>query len=215
MAETKDQADPPEVDDGLEAAGAAPPAAAKKGADSKPPTWKQRLLRWSLLVVGVLLLLFFLVRLVGTTHHTGTVERVYEKGSEYRVEFWDERGKVHVVGNEDVRFPYFKLDTADLHAELNRFAKTGDLVELKVWGFRTTWLSMFPNAISVELLESGEAREERRARALAKVIEAELKNRGALKEGVQVQDAIVDAIVRAGRGSTPKSGSSPAGEGDE
>lgn len=177
------------------------PVPADEKSNEKGLNWKQKLLRWTLLVFGVLLLLFFLFRWTGTSHHRGTVERVYEKGHEYRVEFWDESGKVHVVGNEDLRFPYLKLNTADLHAQLNRLAKTGDLVELKVWGFRYTWLSMFPNAISVQTLESGRARAERRAGDLAEAIEAELKNRGALKEGAEVREAIVEAIVRVQRGS--------------
>jgi hypothetical protein len=60
-----------------------------------------------------------------------------------------------VYRNEDTGWgwpPYFKFDTADLQAEAADTASTGDAprwVAIRHYGWRNTWLSIFPNALSM------------------------------------------------------------------
>jgi hypothetical protein len=163
-----------------------------------------------LILVGVLLACFVLYRWGGTSHYRGTVQRVYEKGAEYRVEFTQLSGKVRVIGNAEMRFPYFKTNTADLHAELNRLARTGDVVDIRVWGFRQSWLSMFPNVVDVNFVYSAEKRAHQHAEAVADAVIATLANRDALKNNDQAtRAAIVEAVIRASSNtsSLPQKGS--------
>lgn len=61
-----------------------------------------------------------------------------------------------VYRNEDTGWgwpPYFKFDTADLQAEAADTASTGDApkwVAIRHYGWRNTWLSIFPNALSMQ-----------------------------------------------------------------
>lgn len=164
----------------------------------KPPQAKrsvgQKFRRSFLIFFGAIFAVFFLYRWLGTVNHQGTVQRVYETGDIYHVEFVDTEGEIHVIKNDDIRFPYFKLDTADLHAELNRYAKRGDVIELKAWGFRFSWFSIFPNAISATLIEAASENHREQAQAISKRVLALLKNKGALVEGVEVQDAVAEAV---------------------
>lgn len=65
-------------------------------------------------------------------------------------------GKVIVYRNEDTGWgwpPYFKFDTADLQAEARNLVSTEanpQWVALRHYGWRNTWLSIFPNALSVK-----------------------------------------------------------------
>lgn len=166
--------------------------------ETQPKSVKRFLIKWSLILVAVLLCSFFLYRAAGTSRYQGTVQRVYEKEAEYRVEFAELSGKVRVIGNSEVRFPYFKTNTADLHAELNRLATTGDIVEIRVWGFRHSWFSMFPNVINVKFVYSAKKRAEEKAEAIADAVMAALANRDALKkQDPGTRKAIVEAVLRA------------------
>lgn len=167
----------------------------KDSTGEKKGSTKRFLIKWSLIVGAVLVLGFFVYRGLGTTHYRGTVQRVYEQQDEYRVEFVDSEGKVHVAANREIRFPYFKLDTADLHAELNRYSQTHDIVEARVWGFRFSWISMFPNVIEVAFVRSNADTERMRAENAADAVIAQLKSEGILKGGEHVRPGIVSAIT--------------------
>lgn len=145
------------------------------------------------LVIGILLA----YRFAGTRTYVGTVQRVYEKEGEFRVELRDKDGTVLVAANEDMKFPYVKLDSADLHANLHRFAQTGDLVKAKVWGFRLEWFSVFPNVVDAEFAESKKDRTRKRAEKLADAVIHTLIDKGALKGGDGVRDDVVQAISDA------------------
>ncbi len=144
-----------------------------------------------------LILLFFGVRWIGTTNMTGRIQKVYETGPEYRLEFAEDGGDTHVLGNQNLAFPYFKTDADDLHAELNRMAYDGDIVELEVWGYRGSWLGFFPNVIDAERVETLKERRRRRAEKIADSVIATLKNQGALRDGVDVRERIIEAVERA------------------
>ena len=68
-------------------------------------------------------------------------------------------GKVIVYRNEDTGWgwpPYFKFDTADLQAEAGNLVSTPEepkWVALRHYGWRNTWLSIFPNALSIKEVE--------------------------------------------------------------
>ena len=61
-----------------------------------------------------------------------------------------------VFRNEDTGWgwpPYFKFDTADLQAEAADTVSTGEAPEwiaVRHYGWRNTWLSIFPNALSMK-----------------------------------------------------------------
>lgn len=156
-------------------------------------------LKWLAIVVALTLLGLFLYRSAGTSTYRGTVQRVYEKQAEYRVEFAELDGNVHVVGNDEARFPYFKTNTADLHAKLNQLSRSGDIVDLKVWGFRHSWLSMFPNVVGVTHVQSASARQLARAEQIADAVISTLANRDALKKRDEdTRQAVVEAVLDAG-----------------
>ncbi len=73
-------------------------------------------------------------------------------------------GKVVVYRNEDTGWgwpPYFKFDTADLQAEARNLVSPDSdpqWVALRHYGWRNTWLSIFPNALSVKPVESADTR---------------------------------------------------------
>ncbi|HID67892.1 MAG TPA: DUF1523 family protein [Roseibacterium sp.] len=63
-------------------------------------------------------------------------------------------GRDLVFRNEDTGFgwpPYFKLDSADLHAEASRLAREagGQWFAITHYGWRSNVLSIYPNAISI------------------------------------------------------------------
>ena len=144
--------------------------------------------------VALLILLFFCYQWAGTTVYRGTVQRVYEQGTDYRAEIVDQEGNVHVVGNTEIKFPYFKLDTADVHAQLNRFSQTRDLVEVKVWGLRMSWFSTFPNLIEATFVMSKSDRDRKRADRVADAVLKTLLDRGLVKGGDGLKPAIEQAV---------------------
>lgn len=134
---------------------------AQTQAEKKP--LKQRIGKWGAIIVVALILAFFLFRFIGSTSYTGTINRVYEKTSEYRVELEAPDGEVHVFKNAELRFPYLKFDTADLQAQLQSYQRNEDIVKVRAWGFRSTVFSWFPNVIDVDLVRK--SREAKRQRA--------------------------------------------------
>lgn len=93
----------------------------------------------------------FAIRSVGRGTYQGTVQRAYEKATEYRVEFVTTDGDAMVFTNAEATFPYWKTNTANLQAELNQAAKNGDEVEIVVYGWRSSLASSFPNVIDLEV----------------------------------------------------------------
>ncbi len=71
-------------------------------------------------------------------------------------------GAVMVFRNEDTGFgwpPYFKLDSADLHAEAADLTSTSaepQWVVMSHYGWRSQFLSIYPNAVSVRPIDSPE-----------------------------------------------------------
>ncbi len=170
---------------------------AEAGAQAKKRSLRSRILTALALFFGLLLLLFFAYRWAGTSTYRGTVQRVYEKGLEYRVEFTTLEGEVRVIGNAEIRFPYFKLDTADVHANLNRLSLTGDVVDLKVWGFRQAWFDMFPNVVDVTFVRSDSDRNRARAERIADAVIEKLSSKGILKGGEGLRPDIIEAVEGA------------------
>lgn len=152
-----------------------------------------------LAIIGPLLALALILgyRFAGTRTFTGVVQRVYEKEGEYRVELRDSRGEVLVAANHDMKFPYFKLNSADVHADLHRFSQTGDLVKAEIWGFRMEWFSAFPNVIDVTFLESKRDRTRKRAERVADAALRVLMEKGILKGGDGVRDDLIEAMGEA------------------
>jgi hypothetical protein len=68
-------------------------------------------------------------------------------------------GEPHVYRNEDTGWglpPYFKFDSADLAAEAEDLVSTRDAprwVVVTHYGWRLTFLSIFPNAVAIEPAE--------------------------------------------------------------
>ena len=73
-------------------------------------------------------------------------------------------GKVIVYRNEDTGWgwpPYFKFDTADLQAEAGNLVSSDSdpqWVALRHYGWRNTWMSIFPNALSIKTVEGPDVR---------------------------------------------------------
>jgi Protein of unknown function (DUF1523) len=179
---------------GSKDAGGATPAG--QGGEPRRRSFKSRMLTRLALLTLFLMVAFFMIRWVGTSTYRGKVQRVYEQGIEYRVEFTDLDGGVHVIGNTEIKFPYFKLDTADLHAHLNRLSTTGDIVDIRVWGFRQSWFSIFPNAIDVTFVRSDTEQQEARAGRITDEVLQALSAKGVLKGGDEVRPAVLDAVKR-------------------
>ncbi|MCH2110617.1 MAG: DUF1523 family protein [Polyangiaceae bacterium] len=174
-----------------------------KGESSKeapPPRkgrgWKKTLLLWLLLLVGGCALLFFSYRWAGTSTYRGTIQRVYERQAEYRFEFATLDNQVLVIGNSDIDFPYVKFDSADLHAQLNQLARTSDIVDIQVWGFRQAWFSIFPNIIRVEFVRSKGQRLRDKAEQIADQVVALFMERNILKGGDGIREELLEAIER-------------------
>lgn len=68
-------------------------------------------------------------------------------------------GRVSVYRNEDTGFgwpPYFKLDSQNLHAEAKDLVSTKDnpqWVIVRHYGWRSPFLSIYPNAVSVRAID--------------------------------------------------------------
>ncbi len=159
---------------------------------TKKSSFKRGLIKWTLIVLVAAAALFFVYRWSGTNDYVGVVQRVYESQSDYRIEFAEDSGEVLVVGNNDIKFPYMKLDSADLHAELHRLAESGDTVRLSIWGFRQSWLSTFPNVLDVELLSTQKERISARAVQLNNAIEEMMRRKGVLPK----QDGFKEDLQR-------------------
>lgn len=173
----------------------APNVTTEQAKPGKPPrSFKQRAVIWMCGFVALLIFLFFAYQWAGTSVYRGTVQRVYEQGTDYRAEIVDLEGNVHVVGNEEIKFPYFKLDTADVHAQLNRFSQTRDLVEVTVWGFRMSWFSTFPNLIEARFVMSKSDRDRKRAERVAEAVLKALADRNLVKGDDAAKSAIQQAV---------------------
>lgn len=157
----------------------------------------KKLKRLAIIAPLVSLALILGYRFAGTRTFTGVVQRVYEKEGEYRVELRDPRGEVLVAANHDMKFPYFKLNSADVHANLHHFAQTGDLVKTEIWGFRMEWFSVFPNVVDVTFLESKRDRTRKRAERVADAALRVLVDKGILKGGDGVRDDLIEAVGEA------------------
>lgn len=153
--------------------------------------------RWAFALVAILLLFLLLYRVLGTSEFRGTVQRVYEREGEYRAELRDAAGNVLVVSNHDMYFPHFKLDSADLHAELHAFATKRDLVKAKIWGFRMEWFSVFPNVVDAEFVLSAAERRKQDAENVAEAVLQTLKEKGALKDGADIRHDLIQTVDRA------------------
>ena len=89
---------------------------------------------------------------------TGTVEH---RSGQRDVRFIDTvrpNGKVFVYRNEDTGWvwpPYFKYDSANLHAEASNLRSNEgnpQWVSITAYGWRIPWMSIYPNAISIDTL---------------------------------------------------------------
>ena len=73
-------------------------------------------------------------------------------------------GEVIVYRNEDTGWgwpPYFKFDSSDLQAEAGKLESNEDnpkWVALRHYGWRNTWLSIFPNALSIKQVDGPDTR---------------------------------------------------------
>lgn len=72
-------------------------------------------------------------------------------------------GSVIVYRNEDTGFgwpPYFKLDSADLHAEASNLTSTSatpEWVAVRHYGWRSRLLTIYPNAVSIRPVDGPDA----------------------------------------------------------
>jgi hypothetical protein len=86
---------------------------------------------------------------------TGTVENTAGQRDVRFIDVVRPSGKVFVYRNEDTGWvwpPYFKYDSANLHAEMTNLKSTSAdpaWVSITAYGWRMPWLSTYPNAISV------------------------------------------------------------------
>jgi len=80
------------------------------------------------------------------------------------IETVKKNGKVMVYRNEDTGWgwpPYFKFDTADLQARAADLVSTKDNPQWAVirhYGWRSQWLSIFPNATSIKAIDDPNVR---------------------------------------------------------
>lgn len=86
---------------------------------------------------------------------TGTVENAQGQRDVRFIDTVRPNGRVFVYRNEDTGWvwpPYFKYDSANLHAEatnLQSSAQNPIWVSVTAYGWRMPWLSTYPNAISI------------------------------------------------------------------
>ncbi|MFV0386514.1 DUF1523 family protein [Paracoccus sp. (in: a-proteobacteria)] len=86
---------------------------------------------------------------------TGTVENATGQRDVRFIDTVRANGKVYVYRNEDTGWiwpPYFKYDSANLHSEATDLKSTStapDWVSITSYGWRLPWLTVYPNAISI------------------------------------------------------------------
>ncbi|MCF3972527.1 DUF1523 family protein [Paracoccus salsus] len=91
---------------------------------------------------------------------TGTVENAAGQRDVRFIETVRPNGKVFVYRNEDTGWiwpPYFKYDSANLHAEATNLKSTAAAptwVSVTAYGWRLPWLTAYPNAIAIDTLAS-------------------------------------------------------------
>lgn len=89
---------------------------------------------------------------------TGTIQNAAGERDVRFINTVRPNGKVFVYRNEDTGWvwpPYFKYDSANLHAEATNLRSTKDnpvWVSVTAYGWRMPWLSAFPNAVSVKVV---------------------------------------------------------------
>lgn len=154
-------------------------------------TWRRRLGVGLGAVLAFLLLTWLGIRWAGTFTYEGEVLRVYEKLDDYRVEVAMSDGEVAVLVNRETRFPYFKTNTADLQARLEKLEQDDSLVRVHAFGFRNSWISMFPNVVGVDLVLTAEEVNQQRAERFADRVVA------TLAEGAPYADALATDAARA------------------
>lgn len=87
---------------------------------------------------------------------TGTVENASGQRDIRFIDTVRPNGKVRVYRNEDTGWiwpPYFKYDSSNLHSEATNLQSTSanpQWVSLTSYGWRISWLSIYPNAISID-----------------------------------------------------------------
>jgi hypothetical protein len=150
--------------------------------------------RGLLITIAVIAFLLLAYRWIGTSDVRSTVQRVYEDQGEFRAELVEPGGKVLVVGNHDMYFPHFKLDSADQQARLHNLSLSQDTAEVTVWGFRLSWFSVFPNVVDVEMVQTNVERRRALANRLAGAVLEELRKKGAVQPGAGLQADTAKAI---------------------
>jgi len=109
------------------------------------------------LVLGIIVLSFLAwggckgCQYVGQDECTGTVQRadVTKVDGEYRVEFLIDEDDIRVFKNVDSSL-YWKTNSADVQAQLGRYAENKKKITVTTWGWRNTWFSWFPNIVRIE-----------------------------------------------------------------
>ncbi|MFC0199716.1 DUF1523 family protein [Paracoccus rhizosphaerae] len=95
---------------------------------------------------------------------TGTVENTQGQRDVRFIDTVRPNGRVFVYRNEDTGWvwpPYFKYDSANLHAEATNLQSTSRdpiWVSITAYGWRMPWLSTYPNAISINTVAGPDAR---------------------------------------------------------
>ena len=86
---------------------------------------------------------------------TGTVQNAAGQRDVRFIDTVRPNGKPYVYRNEDTGWiwpPYFKYDSSNLHAratDLKSTAADPDWVSVTSYGWRVSWLSIYPNAIAI------------------------------------------------------------------
>ncbi|WP_265500540.1 DUF1523 family protein [Paracoccus beibuensis] len=95
---------------------------------------------------------------------TGTVENTRGQRDVRFIDTVRPNGRVFVYRNEDTGWvwpPYFKYDSANLHAEATNLQSTSRdpiWVSITAYGWRMPWLSTYPNAISINTVAAPDVR---------------------------------------------------------
>ncbi|MBU3030307.1 DUF1523 family protein [Paracoccus marinaquae] len=95
---------------------------------------------------------------------TGTVENAAGQRDVRFIDTVRPNGKVFVYRNEDTGWiwpPYFKYDSANLHSEATNLRSNSadpQWVSITAYGWRIPWLTIYPNAISVDTLAGPDER---------------------------------------------------------
>lgn len=163
-------------------------------ATTEKRSFASTLKRGLLITVGALLVLYVGYRWIGTSDVRATIQRVYEDQGEFRVELVQADGTVLVAANHDMYFPHFKLDSADQQAKLHNLAVSQDTALVTVWGFRLSWFSVFPNVVEVEMVQANVERRRALAAKLATAVLDELRKKGVVQGGANLQDDTAKAI---------------------